>query len=149
FGGTFHRQCRMSASGIPQLAAVFGECTAGGAYIPALCDEFVMVDGAASIHLGGPQIVKAAISEVIDRHDLGGAALHALESGVADQIVADEYAAIGRLREMVGSLAYAQPLVTTRAPAIAPAHDIAELPGIIGTDLKQPVDPREIIARIV
>ncbi|MBO6838705.1 MAG: methylcrotonoyl-CoA carboxylase, partial [Alphaproteobacteria bacterium] len=65
FGGTFHRQCRMSASGIPQLAAVFGECTAGGAYIPALCDEFIMVEGNASIHLGGPPIVKAAISEIV------------------------------------------------------------------------------------
>src|SRR3546814_11554267 len=64
FGGTFYRQCRMSAEGLPQLAVVFGECTAGGAYIPALCDEFVMVDGNASIYLGGPQIVRAAISEV-------------------------------------------------------------------------------------
>src|SRR3546814_3070626 len=76
FGGTFYRQCRMSADGLPQPAVVFGECTAGGAYIPALCDEFVMVDGNASIHLGGPQIVRAAISEVVDRMDLGGAALH-------------------------------------------------------------------------
>ncbi len=149
FGGTFHRQCRMSAEGIPQLAAVFGECTAGGAYIPALCDEFIMVEGAASIHLGGPQIVKAAISEVIDRHDLGGASLHARESGVADHIVPDEYAAIGRLRDMVGSLAYAQPFVGNRAGPQAPMLDAEEIPGIVGTDLKQPVDPREIIARIV
>ncbi len=149
FGGTFHRQCRMSASGIPQLAAVFGECTAGGAYIPALCDEFIMVEGAASIHLGGPQIVKAAISEVIDRHELGGAALHARQSGVADHIVPDEYAAIGRLRDIVGSLAYAQPFVGNRLPAILPVHDADEIPGIVGTDLKEPVDPREIIARIV
>ncbi len=149
FGGTFHRQCRMSAEGIPQLAAVFGECTAGGAYIPALCDEFIMVEGAASIHLGGPQIVKAAISEVIDRHDLGGAALHARESGVADHIVPDEYAALGRLRDMVGSLAYAQPFVGNRAVPEPPLLDADEIPGIVGTDLKQPVDPREIIARIV
>ncbi len=149
FGGTFHRQCRMSAAGIPQLAAVFGECTAGGAYIPALCDEFIMVEGAASIHLGGPQIVKAAISEVVDRHDLGGARLHSHRSGVSDHIVPDEYAALGRLRDMVGSLAYAQPFVGNRGEARQPLLDAAEIPGIVGTDLSRPFDQRQIIARIV
>ncbi|MWD28896.1 methylcrotonoyl-CoA carboxylase [Aquicoccus sp. SCR17] len=149
FGGTFHRQCRMSAEGIPQLAAVFGECTAGGAYIPALCDEFVMVEGQASIHLGGPHIVKAAISEVVDRHELGGAALHSRRSGVSDHIAPDEHAALGRLREMVASLAYHQPLAPGRAAPRPPRHDAAEIPGIVGTDLSRPFDQREILARIV
>ena len=149
FGGTFHRQCQMSAQGIPQLAAVFGECTAGGAYIPALCDEFIMVEGQASIHLGGPQIVRAAISEVVDRHELGGAVLHTRQSGVSDHIVPDEYAALGRLRDMVASLNYAQPLAPGRALPDAPRFDAAEIPGIVGTDLSRPFDQREVIARIV
>lgn len=149
FGGTFYRQCRMSAQGIPQLAAVFGECTAGGAYIPALCDEFIMVEGQASIHLGGPQIVRAAISEIVDRHELGGAVLHSRHSGVSDHIVPDEYAALGRLRDMVASLNYSQPLVAGRAAATPPRFDAAEIPGIVGTDLSRPFDQREVIARIV
>ncbi|RBI70123.1 methylcrotonoyl-CoA carboxylase [Roseovarius sp. TE539] len=149
FGGTFHRQCRMSAQGIPQLAAVFGECTAGGAYIPALCDEFVMVEGQASIHLGGPHIVRAAISEIVDRHDLGGAAIHTRRSGVSDHIVPDEFAALGRLRDMIASLAYSQPIATGRTDPADPLFDAAEIPGIVGTDLSRPFDQREIIARIV
>lgn len=149
FGGTFYRQCRMSANGIPQLAAVFGECTAGGAYIPALCDEFVMVEGNASIHLGGPQIVRAAISEVVDRMDLGGAVLHSLQSGVSDHIAPDEHAAIGRLRDMVGALNYAQPFAPGRRTPCPPRHDAAEIPGIVGTDLSRPFDQREVIARLV
>ena len=149
FGGTFHRQCQMSAQGIPQLAVVFGECTAGGAYIPALCDEFVMVDGAASIHLGGPPIVKAAISEIVDRHELGGAALHTRQSGVSDHIAPDEPAALGRLRDMVAALNYAQPFAPGRQPAAAPRYDAADLPGIVGTDLSRPFDQKEVIARLV
>jgi len=149
FGGTFHRQCRMSADGLPQLAVVFGECTAGGAYIPALCDEFVMVDGNASIHLGGPQIVKAAISEVVDRMDLGGAAMHSLRSGVSDHLAPDERTALGRLRDMVGALNYAQPFSPSRQVPRPPLYDPAELPGIVGTDLSRPFDQREVIARLV
>lgn len=149
FGGTFHRQCRMSAQGLPQLAIVFGECTAGGAYIPALCDEFIMVDGMASIHLGGPAIVKAAISETVDRMALGGAQLHTFTSGVSDHIAPDEMSAIGRLREMVASLNFAQPWAIGRQASVDPIHDIAELPGILGTDLSRPFDQHEIIARLV
>lgn len=149
FGGTFYRQCRMSAEGIPQLAAVFGECTAGGAYIPALSDEFVMVEGNSSIHLGGPQIVRAAISEVVDRDNLGGARLHTCISGVSDHIAPDEMTAIARLRDMVGSLNYAQPFAGDLKPPRAPLYDIADIPGTIGTDLSVPFDQREIIARLV
>ncbi|TDR90419.1 carboxyl transferase domain-containing protein [Enterovirga rhinocerotis] len=149
FGGTFYRQCRMSAEGIPQLAAVFGECTAGGAYIPALADEFVMVSGNSSIHLGGPQIVKAAISEVVDREKLGGALMHSTVSGVSDHYAADEHQAIGKLRDMVGALNYPQPFGPEVRESRRPFFDAAELPGIVGTDLSRPLDPREIIARIV
>ncbi len=101
FGGTFYNQCRMSASGIPQISAVFGGCTAGGAYIPALSDESVMVRGTGRIHLGGPPIVKAAINEIVDGETLGGADMHATVSGVTDHVVDNETAAIGRLREIV------------------------------------------------
>ncbi|MGE3065678.1 MAG: carboxyl transferase domain-containing protein [Hyphomicrobiaceae bacterium] len=149
FGGTFYRQCRMSAEGLPQLAAVFGECTAGGAYIPALSDEFVMVANNSSIHLGGPQIVKAAISEVVDRDALGGALMHSTVSGVSDHFANDEREAIAKLRDMVGALNYAQPLGGDIRAVRRPLYDIAELPGIVGTDLSQPLDQREIIARIV
>lgn len=149
FGGTFHRQCQMSAQGIPQLAIVFGECTAGGAYIPALCDEFIMVDGQASIHLGGPQIVKAAISETVGRMELGGAEMHSLTSGVSDHLAPDETSAIGRLRDMVEALNYQQPYSIERKPTVDPLYDIDELPGIVGTDLSRLFDPREVIARLV
>lgn len=149
FGGTFYRQCRMSAEGLPQLAAVFGECTAGGAYIPALADEFVMVAGNASIHLGGPQIVRAAISEVVDRDTLGGALMHATVSGVSDHYAADEHEAIAKLRDMVGALNYPQPLSGDIRVPRPPLLDPAELPGIVGADLSRPLDQREIIARIV
>ena len=149
FGGTFYRQCRMSADGLPQIAAVFGECTAGGAYIPALCDEFVMVEGNASIHLGGPQIVRAAISEVVDRNDLGGAQMHSCVSGVSDYMAADELSAIAKLRDMVGALNYSQPAAEGIIPARKPLYDIEEIPGIVGTDLSIPFDQREVIARLV
>jgi 3-methylcrotonyl-CoA carboxylase beta subunit len=149
FGGTFYRQCRMSADGLPQLAAVFGECTAGGAYIPALSDEFVMVAGNASIHLGGPQIVRAAISEVVDRDSLGGALLHATVSGVSDHFAADEHQAIAKLRDMVGALNYPQPLAGDLRLPRPPLFDASELPAIVGADLSRPLDQREIIARVV
>lgn len=149
FGGTLYRQCRMSADGIPQLAAVFGECTAGGAYIPALCDEFIMVEGNASIHLGGPQIVRAAISEEVDRDNLGGPHLHSVISGVSDGRVPDEMSAIAALREMVAATCYAQPFGMEPRPVIEPLYDIEEIPGIIGTDLSVPFEQREIVARLL
>lgn len=149
FGGTFYRQCRMSAEGLPQLAAVFGECTAGGAYIPALADEFVMVADNSSIHLGGPQIVKAAIKEVVDRDTLGGAEMHSCVSGVSDHFAADEREAIARLRDMVGALNYPQKAHGDIRSPRAPLYDAAEIPAIVGTDLSRPFDQREIVARIV
>ena len=149
FGGTFYRQSRMSAEGIPQIAAVFGESTAGGAYIPVLCDEFVMVAENSSIHLGGPQIVRAAISEVIDRDSLGGAMMQTTVSGVSDHYAKDERSAIAKLRDIVGALNYPQSYAAGRIASRDPLFDAAELPGIVGTDLSRPLDQREIIARIV
>jgi 3-methylcrotonyl-CoA carboxylase beta subunit len=149
FGTSFHHQCRMSAEGIPQLPAVFGGCTAGGAYIPALSDESVMVEGTGRIHLGGPPIVKAAIGEVVDGETLGGARMHARVSGVTDYLAADEPAALAHLREIVAHLNWPQHAQATRRPVRPPAGDAAELGAIVGTDLKQPFDVREVLRRLV
>ncbi len=149
FGGAFYRQCRMSAAGIPQIAAVFGECTAGGAYIPALSDEVVMTAGNSSVHLGGPQIVKAAIREIVDRETLGGAEMHCTVSGVSDHFARDEMEAIAKTRDIVGALNRVQKFHGDIRPVRAPLFDASEIPGIVGADLKQPFDQREIIARLV
>jgi 3-methylcrotonyl-CoA carboxylase beta subunit len=149
FGGTFYNQCRMSAAGIPQISAVFGGCTAGGAYIPALSDESVMVRGTGRIHLGGPPIVKAAINEIVDGETLGGADMHATVSGVTDHVVDNEIEAIGKLREIVlgfGTLRRAAPPPFAPAP---PAGDPDELASLVPVDLKKPYDVRAVISRIV
>ncbi|MBR1087630.1 methylcrotonoyl-CoA carboxylase [Bradyrhizobium manausense] len=148
FGGTFFQQCRMSAAGLPQISAVFGGCTAGGAYIPALSDEVVMVRGTGRIHLGGPPIVKAAIKEVVDGETLGGAEMHTTVSGVSDYLAESELEAIAKVRDIVGALKWPREVRSPR-PVGAPVHDPAEIPGIVGTDLKQPYDVRQVIARIV
>ena len=149
FGNTFFRQCRMSAEGIPQISAVFGGCTAGGAYIPALSDEVVMVRGQARIHLGGPQIVKAAINEIVDGETLGGALMHTRVSGVSDYLAENEAQALQRVREIVAKLNRPRPLHGDLRPARPPRYDAGELRGIIPPDLKQPYDVREVIARMV
>src|SRR5262249_29217847 len=109
FGTTFYNQCRMSADGLPQISAVFGGCTAGGAYIPALSDEVVMVRGNARIHLGGPSIVQAAINETVDGETLGGAAMHTTVSGVSDYLAEDEISALKKIRDIVGGLNIERP----------------------------------------
>jgi 3-methylcrotonyl-CoA carboxylase beta subunit len=149
FGNTFYRQCRMSAAGIPQIAAVFGGCTAGGAYIPALADEMIMVRGQARIHLGGPQIVKAAINEVVDGETLGGAQMHTRVSGVNDYLAENEAQALLRTREIVAKLNRTRPLHGALRAPLEPRYDSAELGGILPCDLKQPYDVREVIARLV
>src|SRR5580704_13667477 len=149
FGGAFYRQCRMSAQGIPQIAAVFGECTAGGAYIPALSDEVVMTAGNSSVHLGGPQIVKAAIKEIVDRETLGGAEMHSTISGVSDHFARDEAEAIAKTRDIVGALGRVQKTYGELRATRPPLFDATEIPGIIGADLTRPFDQREIIARLV
>ncbi|MGI9025745.1 MAG: acyl-CoA carboxylase subunit beta [Burkholderiaceae bacterium] len=148
FGNTFYRQCRMSQGGLPQISAVFGGCTAGGAYIPALSDEVVMVRGNARIHLGGPSIVKVAINEEVDGETLGGAEMHSRVSGVSDYLAENEHEALARVREIVAKF----PLLPTQASARAalpPRLDPNDINGIVSRDPKLPYDAREIIARLV
>jgi len=149
FGGTFFQQCRMSGAGLPQISAVFGACTAGGAYIPALSDEVIMVRGTGRIHLGGPPIVKAAINEVVDGETLGGAEMHSQVSGVSDYLANSEIEALAKMRDIVAAISWPVPPPSTRRPVRPPLHDPAELGGIVGTDLKRPFDVREVIARVV
>ena len=148
FGNTFYRQCRMSQSGLPQISAVFGGCTAGGAYIPALSDEVVMVRGNARIHLGGPSIVKVAINEEVDGETLGGADMHSRVSGVSDYLAETEHEALARLREIVAKFPLPSCLVPPRPP-MPPRYDPDEISGIVSRDPKVPYDAREVIARLV
>ncbi len=149
FGNTFYRQCRMSAGGLAQISAVFGGCTAGGAYIPALSDEVVMVRGQARIHLGGPQIVKAAINEIVDGETLGGAEMHVKVSGVADYLADNEAQALQRVREIVRTLNRVPLRHGALQPPRPPLHDPAGLAGVLPADPKLPYDVRELIARLV
>ena len=149
FGSTFYEQCRMSADGIPQLSAVFGGCTAGGAYIPALSDEVVMVRGNARIHLGGPSIVKAAINEDVDGETLGGAEMHTRVSGVSDYLADTEAEALSRLREVVAGLNQVRPCHQATRPPRPPLYDSEEIGGIVSADPRVPYDVREVIARLV
>ncbi len=148
FGNGFYRQCRMSADGIPQISAVFGGCTAGGAYIPALSDQFVMVEGNARIHLGGPSIVKIAINETVDGETLGGAAMHTRVSGVSDHLARDEPHALAMVRDMVGELNLVRDLECDD-PVEPPCYEPAELDGVVSGDRRIPYDVREIVARLV
>lgn len=148
FGNTFHRQCNMSASGLPQLSVVFGGCTAGGAYIPALSDQSIMVEGNSRIHLGGPSIVKVAINEDVDGETLGGAAMHARVSGVTDHLAADEPTAMAMMRDIVGELNMERVLGKGKKIE-APKADPEELTGVISHDRRVLYDVREIITRII
>ena len=139
----------MSASGLPQLSAVFGGCTAGGAYIPALSDQVIMVQGNARIHLGGPSIVKVAVNETVDGETLGGAAMQTRVSGVSDHIVDDEPQALALLRELVSQLNLPSRLLAPGGPVSPPAYDPAELGGVVSHDRRIPYEVREVIARLV
>ena len=150
FGRIFFNQATMSAAGIPQIACVLGSCTAGGAYVPAMADETVIVRGTGTIFLGGPPLVKAATGEDISAEELGGADVHARESGVVDhEAVSDEHA-LALVREIVANLATRRPEppweIETPEP---PLYDPEELYGIVPTDLRVGYDVREVIARIV
>lgn len=153
FGGTFYRQARMSAAGLPQMSVVLGGCTAGGAYVPALSDEVIMVEGIGRIFLGGPPIVKAALGEIVDPDDLGGAVLHTRESGVSDYMVQTESEAYGLLRDLCANTN--QPRIDERSGWLdwvepeAPVHPAEEILGIINDDSRIPYDAREVIARLV
>ena len=153
FGGSFYRQARLSAQGLPQLSVVLGGCTAGGAYVPALSDEVIMVRGIGRIFLGGPPIVKAALGEIIDPDDLGGADLHTQVSGVSDYLADTEQEAYGKLREICETVN--QRRVDDRqrwmdwAEPEPPAFDAEEIYGIVSADDRIPFDATEIIARLV
>jgi 3-methylcrotonyl-CoA carboxylase beta subunit len=147
FGRIFFNQAQMSAKGIPQIAVVMGSCTAGGAYVPAMCDESIIVRNQGTIFLAGPPLVKAATGEVVTAEDLGGADVHTRISGVADHMANDDAHALGLCRRIVGHLGGARP-VPARPPR-PPAYDPAELAGIVPPDTRTPYDVREVIARIV
>mmetsp|Transcript_34247 Transcript_34247/g.67426 ORF Transcript_34247/g.67426 Transcript_34247/m.67426 type:complete len:1185 (-) Transcript_34247:312-3866(-) len=148
-GLQFKNQAVMSSMKIPQISAVLGKCTAGGAYIPAMSDESVIVKGNGSIYLGGPPLVKAATGEDADEESLGGAAMHTGKSGVADHMANTEEEALKKVRQIVEHLARRPRHVLPMAPPEPPAYSPEELLGIIPEDNKFPYDVREVIARIV
>src|SRR6187401_1612625 len=149
FGRIFFNQARMSALGIPQIAVVMGSCTAGGAYVPAMSDETIIVKGTGTIFLGGPPLVKAATGEEVNPQELGGAEVHTQVSGVADYLADNDDHAIQQLRTIVTTLNVSKSLPADRVAAEPPAYDPAELYGIVSADVRRPYDVREVIARIV
>jgi acetyl-CoA carboxylase carboxyltransferase component len=149
FGRIFFNQARMSAKGIAQVAVVMGSCTAGGAYVPAMSDETIIVRGTGTIFLGGPPLVKAATGEDVTAEELGGGDLHARRSGVADHLAADDEHAIGLAREVVRHIGDPPPAAWERREPAPPALDPAELHGVVPADVRHPYDVREVIGRIV
>ncbi|MEY3653208.1 MAG: hypothetical protein RL739_1378, partial [Pseudomonadota bacterium] len=149
FGRIFYNQANMSAQGIAQIAVVMGSCTAGGAYVPAMSDETIIVKNQGTIFLGGPPLVKAAIGEIVSAEDLGGGDVHTRLSGVADHLADNDAHAIALAREAVARLNHRKEVQLVVREARAPLYDVQELHGVIPTDTKKPYDVREIIARIV
>ncbi|MGI2026137.1 carboxyl transferase domain-containing protein [Endozoicomonas acroporae] len=149
FGRIFFNQANMSARGIPQIAAVMGSCTAGGAYVPAMADESIIVRGQGTIFLAGPPLVKAATGEEISAEALGGADVHCRQSGVADHYANDDAHAIRLIRQSVSRLNRVKKSYYDFRPSTEPLYDIKELYGVVPSDLRQPYDVREVIARIV
>ena len=149
FGRIFYNQATMSAAGIPQIAVVMGSCTAGGAYVPAMADEAIIIREQGTIFLGGPPLVKAATGEEVSAEDLGGADVHTRISGVADHFAHDDDHALALARRIVGTLNRTKrPQIEIRTPA-EPKYDPEEIYGLVPEDLRQPYDVREVIARIV
>ncbi|WP_425261786.1 carboxyl transferase domain-containing protein [Rubrivivax sp. RP6-9] len=149
FGRIFYNQANMSAQGIPQIAVVMGSCTAGGAYVPAMSDETIIVKNQGTIFLGGPPLVKAAIGEVVSAEDLGGGDVHTRLSGVADHLADNDLHALAIARASVAHLNWRKPQQVLLQPPRPPLFDATDLHGIIPTDARKPFDVREIIARIV
>lgn len=148
FGRVFRNNARMSAMGIPQIAAVLGPCVAGGAYLPIMSDETYMVEGNGSIYLAGPYLVKAAIGETVEHEKLGGADTHTAISGIADRKFATEKECLNHVRESIGRLGHSPEAGFDRITSKAPAHPIAEVHGLFPTDGK-PYDMQTILDRIV
>ena len=149
FGRIFFNQANMSAEGIPQIAVVMGSCTAGGAYVPAMSDETVIVKNQGTIFLGGPPLVKAATGEVVTAEDLGGGDVHTRLSGVADHLAHNDMHALALARASVANLNWRKDVAMACVPPRPPRFDAAELHGVIPTDTRKPYDVHEIIARIV
>ena len=149
FGQSFYNQALLSADNIPQIAAVLGSCTAGGAYVPAMSDEVVIVREQGTIFLGGPPLVQAATGEVVSAEELGGGDLHARRSGVVDHLAADDVEALAIVRSIVATLPVRGPAPWDVRPVEPPAVPMDTLTAAVPADLRTPYDPREIIARIV
>jgi len=149
FGRIFYNQATLSAAGIAQIAVVMGSCTAGGAYVPAMSDETIIVRNQGTIFLGGPPLVKAATGEVVSAEDLGGADVHARKSGVADYFAENDRHALELCRRIVGNLNTKKAIDIPLAKPREPNYDISELDGIVPVDLKKQYDVREVIARLV
>ncbi len=149
FGRIFFNQARMSAAGIPQIASVMGSCTAGGAYVPAMSDETVIVKNQGTIFLGGPPLVKAAIGEVVSAEELGGGDTHARVSGVVDHLADDDHHALAIVRDILATVPPAAAPAWEVGESIPPAVDESSLYDVIPPDVQTPYDVREIIARLV
>jgi 3-methylcrotonyl-CoA carboxylase beta subunit len=149
FGRIFFNQANMSAQGIPQIAVVMGSCTAGGAYVPAMCDQSIIVRQQGTIFLGGPPLVKAATGEVVSAEDLGGADVHARISGVADHYAHNDEHALSMARDIVATLNRQKKPDLVLRDIIAPRYPVDDLYGIVPSSLRKPFDIREIIARLV
>jgi 3-methylcrotonyl-CoA carboxylase beta subunit len=149
FGRIFYNQATLSAAGVPQIAVVMGSCTAGGAYVPAMSDESIIVKNQGTIFLGGPPLVRAATGEIVTAEELGGADVHSRVSGVTDHYAVNDAHALAIARRIVGNLnRVKQPGVALRLPA-DPLYDVEEIYGAVPNDLRKPYDVREVIARIV
>ncbi len=149
FGRIFYNQARLSAKNIPQIAVVMGSCTAGGAYVPAMCDEAIIVKEQGTIFLGGPPLVKAATGEEVDAETLGGADVHTRLSGVADHFAENDTHALAIARDLVADLNRPKPAMEPESAPVDPAHPPEDLYGILPDDTRYPFEVREIIARIV
>lgn len=149
FGRIFYNQANMSAQNIAQIAVVMGSCTAGGAYVPAMADETIMVKHQATIFLGGPPLVKAATGEIVSAEELGGADVHCRISGVGDYIATDDQHALQIARRLVANLNRKKSIQLAQHKAYEPVYDPHELYGVVNADSRKPYDVREVIARIV
>jgi len=149
FGRIFFNQANMSSKNIPQIAVVMGSCTAGGAYVPAMADESIIVKNQGTIFLGGPPLVKAATGEVVSAEELGGADVHCRESGVTDHYAQNDTHALNLARDIVSTLNKKKPALLDIKEPVDPLYPAEELYGVISADIKKPYDIREVIARIV
>lgn len=149
FGRIFYNEARLSAQGIPQIAVVMGSCTAGGAYLPAMADESIIVKGNGTIFLAGPPLVKAATGEIVSAEDLGGAEVHCRTSGVTDHYAENDAHALAIARRSVANLNLCKPVSLTLQASREPLYDPDEINGVISADVRKPYDAREVIARLV